>query len=79
MEFALLINFFVGYYVAKQDKVDSSQLPPCADSRFKQDALFAEQTTKQPTGEEVYRAALQSLHQLVMNWFRRTATYLSNG
>ena len=38
-----------------------------------------EQTTKQPSEEGGYRAALKSLHQLVMDGFRRTATYPSNG
>ena len=53
--------------------------PATSLCRLFKDALFAGQTTKQPSGERVYRAALQSLHQLVMNGFRRTATYLSNG
>ena len=53
--------------------------PATSLCRLFKDALFAGQTTKQPSGERVYRAALQSLHQLVMNGLRRTATYLSNG
>ena len=70
------IQLCCALFCAKQGKVDSSQLPPRADC-LRMNSL--KQTTKQPSGEEAYRAVLKSRHQLVMDGLRRTATSPSNG
>ena len=68
MESVIIFNFVVPNKVKLSQTTSANSL-----------MHFWEQTTKQPSDEEVHRAALKSLHQLAMDGFRRTATYPSNG
>ena len=69
-------GLFFRLFCAKQGKVASNQPPPCADC-LRMHSLRA--NYKQLFGEEVEGAVLKSLHLLVMDGFKRTTHYPSNG